>query len=299
MLLITGANGFLGSAIVRQALQRGIAVRAMVRPGSSIDLLADFPSDHIVEADLEKPESLELATRGCTAVINCAGTTSEAAPDLELSRRTNVEGLRALLAACAKNGARRFIQMSSQSSLPTNASAYGKTKWEAEQVLRASAGIDWTILKPSIIYGPQLRGIFAKMVAHCDKLPVMPIIGSGNEEQRPVHVDDVAVAALDCLATPATIGGTYDLGGKDVLSFTDFVKAIIRARGRKTPCFHLPVPIALVIATVLSTFLKNPPLTPDNVRGIKLAPHVDNTAAERDFHYNPRTFEDGLQDLKK
>lgn len=297
LLLVTGGNGFLGSAIVREALRRGLAARAMARENSDLSLLEGVPRENLAFGDLTAPETLQAATRGCSAVINCAGATSETSPDMEHSRRLNVQGLKDLLAACRENSVRRFIQISSQSAQPENPSAYGKTKWEADQVLRAAEGFDWTILKPSIIYGPQLRGIFAKMVAHCDKLPVMPILGSGKELQRPVHVDDVAAAALDALNAPASIGNTYDLGGRDNMPFTDFIKAILRARGRNTPCFHLPIPIALAIAQILSLFLKNPPLTPDNVRGVKMAPFVDNTAAERDLNYRPRSFEEGLKEI--
>ena len=296
MILITGASGFLGSAVVRLAREHGLAIRAMARPTSRLDLLPNLNPEEIVRADMANPASLADAVKGVTAVIHCAATTSQGAPDLELSRRINVAGTQALIDACKSAGVLRFINISSQSAHPANPSVYGKTKLEQDERVKAS-GLDWTILRPSIIYGPQSKGIFDKMLQYCRKLPVIPIIGPGREEMRPIHVDDVAAAALTCIDEPRTIGQTYDLGGADVVSFNDFIGQILDALGRKAWRFHLPIPIALAIARVLSAMMKNPPLTPDNVTGIQTARHVDISAAQRDFDFNPRSFKQGLEEM--
>ncbi|NQU42996.1 Gfo/Idh/MocA family oxidoreductase, partial [bacterium] len=296
MILVTGASGFLGSAVVRLARARGLRVRAMVRGESSLNLLGGLPEEFLARADLEDPGSLDLAVQGAEAVIHCAAATPERAPDLETSRRINVEGTRALLEACARGGVKRFIQISSQSAHPDNPSVYGRTKLAADGVLKELAGIGWTILKPSIIYGAQAKGIFDKMAEHCRRLPVVPVIGP-KSEMRPVHVDDVAWAALACLEKPGSIGQTYDIGGADVLAFQDFIQAIIHALGKRKPTVPLPIPVALALAHSLSLVMKNPPLTPDNVRGIQTAPHVDISAAQKDLGFRPRFFAQGLRDI--
>jgi predicted dehydrogenase/nucleoside-diphosphate-sugar epimerase len=296
MLLVTGASGFLGSAVVRVARQRGMQVRAMVRTSSSLALLGDLPSDAIIRADMTDPASLDRAVQGCDAVIHCAATVSTGAPDLEKSRKVNVEGTRLLLEACVKAGVRRFVNIGSQSAVPENPSVYGRTKLEQDRVLKATAGIDWTILKPSLIYGAEAKGIFHKMVDLCRKAPVIPNIGSGHEELRPVHADDVAAAALDCLSHPATIGKEYDLGGADSMEMREFVGEILKAVGKKAFLFNLPCPLAMIAARMLSLVLKNPPVTPDNVMGIRMLRHVDISAAERDFGYAPRPFARGLRE---
>jgi nucleoside-diphosphate-sugar epimerase len=305
MILITGASGFLGSAVVRLAREHGLAIRAMVRPSSRLDLLPNLNPEEIIRADMADPASLAQAVKGITAIVHCAATTSQGAPDLELSRRINVAGTQALIDACKAETSKRrqdawttirFINISSQSAHPANPSVYGKTKLEQDERVMASA-LDWTILRPSIIYGPQSKGIFDKMLQYCRKLPIIPIIGPGREEMRPIHVDDVAWAALACLDEPKTIGQIYDLGGADVVSFNDFIGQILEALGRKAIRFHLPISIALTIARVLSAVMKNPPLTPDNVTGIQTARHVDISAAQRDFNFNPRSFKQGLEEI--
>ena len=294
MLLVTGANGFVGSAVVQLALQKNIPVRAMVRESSDLTLLENTPSEIQVCADMDDPASLARAIEGVTTVVHCAATTSSMAPDLELSRKINVEGTHALLEACRTQGVTRIINISSQSAHPDNPSVYGKTKLEQDQVVRSETQINWTILRPSIIYGPVARGIFNKMVGLCRKLPVIPVIGSGREPMRPLHVEDLAEGILQCIESPATYGNSYDLGGADSLEFNQFLEEILQAIGQKKMLIHLPIPIALVIARVLSTFLKNPPLTPDNVTGISTVKFVDITAAHKDFGFMPRLFYDGL-----
>ncbi len=297
MILVTGASGFLGSAVVHLCKRRGLAVRAMIRPTSDRTLLAGIPDDDIVLADMTDDESLIKATEGATAIVHCAATVSTGAPDLELSRRVNVQGTEMLLDACHHNGVPRIINISSQSAHPDNPSVYGQTKMEQDEVIRADHDIQYTILKPSIIYGPQAKGIFDKMVGFCKKMPVIPIIGSGREEMRPIHVNDVAAAALDCIAVDQTIGKTYDLGGRDVLEFNDFIRTLLSVLDRKAFLFHLPIPIALVIAKTASAVMKNPPLTPDNVTGIQTVKHVDISDAQRDFDFDPRGFEEGLRQM--
>ena len=302
-ILVTGASGFVGSAIVRLAVSRGLGVRAMARKGTSLNLLSGVPlsPDAIVHAEMTDPATLVKAVEGVEAVVHCAATTSEMAPDLELSRRVNVEGIRSLLEACNQAGVRRFIQMSSQSAHPANPAVYGRTKLEADECLRATRDIDWTILRPSIIYGPQGKGIFAKMLRYCRTLPVIPIPGNGKEEERPIHVDDVASAVLACLAEPKTIGKTYDLGGSEVLEFDDFIRTILKVIGKKKMLVHLPLPFLLLASQALSLIMKNPPVSPDNIRGIKAAglQHVDNSAAQRDFNFAPRGFSEGLREVLK
>lgn len=298
MILVTGASGFLGSAVVRLALRKGLKVRAMVRESSSLDLLPALEEEALVRANMADPDSLDRAVDGVEAVVHCAATTSQAAPDLEKSRQVNVEGTRALLEACARHGVKRFINISSQSAHSGNSSVYGQTKREQDEVVQAGEP-DWTILKPSIIYGAEAKGIFDKMVGYCRKLPVIPIIGPGREEMRPVHVDDVAAAALSCLEKPESVGQTYDIGGADAMEFNAFIEAILKALGQKKPFFHLPIPVALAIAHVAGKVMANPPLTPDNVKGIQTAPHVDIRAARRDLDFQPRSFAQGLRDIWK
>lgn len=293
MILVTGASGFLGSTVANLAASRELSVRALVRKNSDCSQLILAPEVLFI-GDMQDHESLEHAVKGVDAVIHCAATTSATAPDPDLSQRVNVEGSRALVAACEKHHVRRYVQISSQSALAHNQSVYGRTKFQADEIVRASR-LDWTILKPGLIYGPGKSGVFQKVVEFVDKFPVVPVLGSGQHEQRPVHVEDVAWAALECLKTDATIRKEYDLGGQSTLTFDEMIRAIMDGRGKRKPLAHLPLPLCMLLAKVLGTVMKNPPVTTDNVLGVRIAGHVDNTAAERDFGFNPKEFKSEMR----
>ncbi|MCX7014284.1 MAG: hypothetical protein NTW86_17320 [Candidatus Sumerlaeota bacterium] len=135
------------------------------------------------------------------------------------------------------------------------------------------------------------------MVEFTEKFPVVPVLGDGRYEQRPVHVGDVAWAALRCLSTPAAIRKEYDLGGADAMEFNAMIRSILAARGRRKRLLHVPLPLCLALAWGLGLAMKNPPVTADNVYGVRHAPHVDNGPAERDLGYRPRSFEEGLRGI--
>jgi NADH dehydrogenase len=290
MILITGASGFLGRRLVQLAQEQGRAVRALVRrPPADPDL----PADSICQGDITDAATLTAAVSGVDAVIHAAATTSETAPDEALSQRTNVQGTRNLIKASRSAGVKRWVQISSLSANSRNNSVYGRTKFAADEEVRCS-GLDWTILQPGTIFGPGARGLFAKIVRLTSGLPIVPVLGSGKQSMRPIHVDDAARAALACLEKPATFGQTYALGCRDAITFNDFLRGVARAQGKRKWLFHLPLFLCFPIARVLGLLLKNPPVTVDNLVGIKQMTAPDISAAQKDFGFAPLTFAEGL-----
>lgn len=292
-VLVTGAAGFLGSAVVRLAREQGHEVRALVRPSSDVSAL-DLAPDQIAVGDLSHPASLAAAAEGMQAVIHCAAATSETASDPRHFEAVNIEGTRNLLAAAEQAGARRWIQISSMSAHESMPSHYGRTKFEADKLVRASS-LDWTILQPSIIYGPGERGLVAKTARMLRRLPVLPIIGPGTELIRPIHADDVALAALAALERPTSIKKTYMLGGADEVTLEQFMKLLAERAGLRRPVVHIPIGLALFAARALGLIMKSPPVTADNVFGVKFVRRVKLCAAETDLDFKPRSLADGLR----
>lgn len=295
MLLVTGASGFLGSTVANLAKRRGMAVRGLVRQNSDRGRLR-LEDSEIAVGDMTDGDSLCRATHGATAAIHCAATTSSSKPDWELSRAVNIDGMRSLIEACREAGVRRLIQISTQSSLKENPSAYGQSKYQADQLLRES-DLEWTILRPGLIYGPGRAGVFEKVVEFTEKFPFVPVLGDGRNVQRPVHVDEVAWATLRCLEAPGSIRNAYDLGGAEPLEFNAMIRAILEARGRRKPLIHIPLPVCMILARILALAMSDPPVTADHVLGVRLAPHLDNEPAERDLDFRPRTFQVGLREI--
>jgi nucleoside-diphosphate-sugar epimerase len=295
-ILVTGAAGFLGSEVVRVAREQGHDIRAFVRRrgGPALDIL---PEAAVFLGDLARPDTFPPAVAGVEAIIHCAAATSAGAPDIELSRRVNVEGTARLLRAaseCNPDSPPRWIQISSMSAHPGSTSVYGRTKLGADEAVRASA-LPWTILRPSLIYGPGDRGLVSKTLAIMRRLPVVPVVGSGREMIRPVLASDVGAAALACIEAPSTIGRTYMIGGADEITFNEFLRRLAEATGLRRPLIHVPIPVALLLATALGFLSRNPPITVDNVLGIREAQSVEIGPAMADFGFQPRSLEEGLR----
>ena len=292
MILITGASGFLGAHLANYAAKRGRAVRCMVRRSSET---SDLNPKHmeIRHGDLLDPHSLRAALESpVRTVVHCAATTSETKVDYAQSFKVNVEGTRNLLHVCQEQGIERFIMISTQSANEQNPSAYARTKLAADLAVKESP-LAFTILKPSTIYGPGSKGLFAKMVRLLDSVPVVPILGSGSRLIRPTHVFDVCEAILECERSDQVLGRTYDLGGRDLVSYEDFIGSILQARRKKKPFVHVSIPVCRALAAAFS-FLKNPPFTRDNLLGLNQNQVCSIDAARNDFGFSPRGLREGL-----
>jgi predicted dehydrogenase/nucleoside-diphosphate-sugar epimerase len=292
MILITGASGFLGSHLANYSAKRGRDVRCVVRRTSETSALNANRMD-IRQADLSDPSSLRAALESpVRTVVHCAATTSETKVDYAQSFQVNVEGTRNLLQACRDQGVERFIMISTQSANERNPSTYARTKLAADLAVQESP-LAYTILKPSTIYGPGSKGLFAKMVRLLDSVPVVPILGSGSRLIRPIHVFDLCEAILECEDSGQAFGKTYDLGGRDLVSYEDFIGSILQARRKKKPFVYLSLPVCRALAAAFS-FLKNPPFTRDNVLGLNQNQVCSIDAARNDFGFSPRGLREGL-----
>jgi nucleoside-diphosphate-sugar epimerase/predicted dehydrogenase len=293
-IAITGGTGFIGSAIVRRMAAHGYQFRCLVRPESN---LARLPGDvETVQGDVRDADSLRRLLEGCQAVYHLAAATSAGASrDQALREAINVGGTRNLIEACRAVGVQRVIVMSSQSVKRERQAAYGRTKKQADEMLLAS-GLDVTILRPTIVYGPGAKGIFAQMVKLIEALPIVPIIGSGRYQTQPTYIEDVAQAAEAALKSPASIGQTYDLGGADRIEFREFIRRIAEARNLKKRLVNVPIWMVMLGARLLGLVMKRPPITVDNVLGVIQETQIDLEPARHDLAYNPVGLEAGLRE---
>jgi nucleoside-diphosphate-sugar epimerase len=292
-ILITGAAGFLGSHVARLAARRNHQIRCFVRPTSNLEGLG-VSREHLCLGDMTDAASVHEAVKGMYAVIHCAATTSEGAPDLELSRRVNVEGTRRLLEAALAAGAKRWIQISSMSAHPDSTSVYGRTKLEADEVVRQSDA-DWTILRPSLIFGPGGKGLVAKTQQLMKKLPVMPVVGPGRELIRPVFVTDVAHAALNCLESPITIHKTYMIGGADEIELNEFFRRLGARIGAKRPLIHIPIPVAMLMARAFGLVTKTRPSRSTMCSASSRPSASTSRPRDHDFQFAPMGFDEALE----
>jgi uncharacterized protein YbjT (DUF2867 family) len=299
-IFVTGASGFVGTAILAELLNRDYPVKALVNRHP-----IEMPAVESIRADLFDRDALAKAMHGCSAVIHLVGIITEN-PSAGLTfERMHFQATRNAVDAAKSAGIRRFIHMSALGSRPDAVSDYHKTKHQAEEYLRTS-GHDWTLLRPSMIHGP--RGEFMKMEANWSRKKAMPFLfmpyfgrgflGTGGAGMlQPVYVNDVARAFVDSIEKPQTIGRTYALAGSEQLTWpqmhTTASQAIVHKR-RAT--LGIPAWYAKALTRILPR--RWLPFNRDQV----IMSQEDNTATPaelesfaQDFGWRPASFSATLQ----
>ena len=228
ILAMTGATGFVGSALLEQALAGGHHVRALTRRRQP-----ERDGVTWITGALDRPEALVALATGADAIVHVAGVVS--APDRAGFVAGNIDGTRAMIAAAATAGVRRFVHVSSLSAREPDLSTYGWSKAEAETLVERS-GLDWSIVRPSGVYGPgdkEMRDLFKAATLGIALLPPRGTVSL-------VAVDDLARLLLT-LATRAVPPAIYEVDDGHVLTHADLAQAIGRAVGRrKVLALHLP-----------------------------------------------------------
>lgn len=263
-LLVTGASGFVGSALARHLVERGFAVRGTARGASSA-----MPAGvHPIHAELAERTDWSAALGGVDTVVHCAARVHvmrEAAVDpLAEFRRVNVEGTLGLARQAAAAGVRRFVFLSSIKVLgestrpgrpftpddrPAPEDAYGTSKHEAEAALLALAaatGLEVVIIRPPLVYGPGVKGNFASLVRWVRRGRPLPF-GAIDNRRSLVALDNlVSFSALcaDRARSPSAANQVYLVSDGQDESTPDLVRRIARAYGARPAL--LPVPPALM-----------------------------------------------------
>jgi len=288
-VLVTGAAGFIGRDLVDHLLSLNYRVKAFVRPARAGELPV---SDRltVIPGDVRDLQALIAALAGVKVVVHLASRKSGERDSVDV----NVGGAEQLVKACRTRAVERIINVSTQSVKLRWLGAYGRTKREAERMLHTS-GRAVTTLRPSVVYGPDVTGVFARMRYFMTRLPIVPVIGDGRWRSRPIHVRDVSQAIVACIENDATVGQTYDLGGPDEVSLDEFLDAIGATLGLKCRKLHIPAPVGLVLAWALARVTDAPPLTVSNVLGSTQNTHCDPTRAVRDLGITPVGLADGLE----
>jgi NADH dehydrogenase len=296
-VFVTGGSGFVGSAVLDELIGRGYQVNALVNRRK-----LDRADVNSIAGGLFIDRALDEGMRGADAVIHLVGIIMERPSKGITFERIHFEGTQRVVDAARRNGVKRYLHMSALGTRPGAASDYHKTKYRAEEYVRAG-GLDWTIFRPSFIHGP--RGEFMQMEAKWarGKAPpflFMPYFGAGFMGRRgagklqPVYVGDVARAFGDAIEKPQTIGEVYPLGGPDVVTWPQMHHIVSKAIvGRERAAVALPAWYAKALTHVVPA-----PLLPFN-RDQVIMSQEDNTCDLAkfvdDFGWTPRPFEETVK----
>jgi NADH dehydrogenase len=267
-VFVTGATGFVGREIVRQLREAGHSIRVLARHRHSPQVQETISrwGAEVHPGNVLETASLEGALSGMEAVVHLVGIIAEVGEST--FERVHADGTRNILAAAQQAGVRRFIHMSALGTRPNAAARYHQSKWAAEELVRRS-GLEFTIFRPSLIYGPGDRfiNLFARIAR---RSPVVPLLGSPRATFQPVAVEAVAAAFVRSLGEPKSVGQTYDLCGPEALTLAEIVDQILAVRHWKRLKLHVPVGLARCQAACLEFVFrrllgKAPPLSRDQL----------------------------------
>jgi uncharacterized protein YbjT (DUF2867 family) len=273
LILVTGANGFVGGHVVHALRAADQDVRALVRDPRKAARLEGWGVELAV-GDMTDAASLRQAVGGCDTVVHLVAVRQGRE---ELFRRAMVEGTRDLLAAAQEAGVRRFVHMSALgvSEETKDLVPYYRAKWETEQLV-AGSGLPHAIFRPSFIFGSD-GGILPTFVKLARFAPVTPIVGSGRQRIQPIWVDDVAAYFQRSVDLPDATGRTFELGGPDAVTWNEFWHRLKRVRRMRRPSVHVPIPLMRVNALVTERLPGNIPLTNDLLTMLQ---HGDNVVSD-------------------
>ena len=243
MILLTGATGTVGSALLSRLTARGAPVRCLVRDPRRLG--PERVRVQIALGDLGEPSSFRHALRGVSTVVHAAASIRDQ-PRAAIEETNALATLR-LVSAAERSGAERFVLFSAIGAGIHSTSRFMRSKSLAERAVESS-GLSGTVLAPSIVYSP--GDPWLRLLERLSYLPVVPVPGSGRALYQPIFAGDVAECALAVLDSDSTSDGEeadgtrrFELAGPEILSHEAIVALVLRAARRPRRRLNLPMPL--------------------------------------------------------
>jgi len=288
---IAGGTGFIGKVIIKKLVEAGHRVVALIRQGSLLKIasISGMESRYIY---YDSPTQINKTLENCQALISLAGIIRE-------TKESSFDYVHhliplSLVKAAKDTGVKRFIQMSAlgvDSDLDTE---YMQTKRLGENVVKSS-GLDFTIFRPSVVFGPEDRfvNLFAKMIK---RLPVVPVIGDGQYRLQPVSVYNVVDGFVKCLESTQTFGKIYDIAGSEKYTFNEILDIIGKSLGKKrVRKFHQPAGLIQLMAGLFGRF-QFFPITKDQLKMLFAENITNDDSFYKDLDITPIGFPEGIRE---
>ena len=262
-VLVTGATGFVGSALCGQLRAAGHSVIAAVRRGSGLP-------DEMAIGEMSSLTNWRTGLAGCDTVIHLAARVhvmNDTAQDpLALYRATNTEATLNLARQAAQAGVKRFVFISTikvngegrgaayrETDVPAPEDAYAISKWEAEQGLQRIAretGLEVVILRPPLVYGPGVKANFLRLMKTIQRGWPLPL-GAIHNRRSLLYLGNFVDAIRLCVEHPAAAGQTFLLDDGQAVSTPELIRAVARAMGRPARLLAVPVGVLAFVGALL------------------------------------------------
>jgi uncharacterized protein YbjT (DUF2867 family) len=302
-ILVTGANGFVGSHLVPALVDAGHSIVALVRDDDAAGLVVRrLGADQqtavtICLGDVTRPDSLPDAVAGADAVLHLAAIPRDWDGGASL-RLVNVEGTRNMLAAARGAGIRRFVHLGAMGVEDDPDLHYASSKAKATVLVRAS-DLDWTVLEPSVLFGP--RDGFFNIIAGLVRLSpgIVPITGRGQARFQPLAIADLARITVAVFADRDSIGHGYPLGGPRYWTYRAIVGEVLRGMGRRRLLLPMPVPLIRLVAGTAEAVRLPFPAATDQLRQLRLDNVGPLDGVRAAFGFDPTPMEGNLTYLRR
>lgn len=293
-VLVTGANGYLGTYICKELLRNDYHVIGFVHEHLASRIIHDeriryIPCDISKEVHPQVREAISGKT--ILAVVNAAALLGSS--DYQRNYDVNAAGVKNMIRFAEQIGVTRFIHISSVVVIKEFKGPYGETKLIGQRFLESS-GLEYTVFIPAMILGPESLGL-NRILANMFRFPlVVPIIGSGKQTQNPVFVEDFAWAIVRSIGERKSFRKTYQISGDEVISFRDLVRKILKLKKRKKVMVPVPVALARLLGKVFQRVQKVPLFTAEHVKGILQDSRLDNQEIKEDLQFKPCPLDESL-----
>ena len=277
-ILLLGGNGFTGKFVCKELIKRNITFRCLLRRYTDIDWFIKNKIDFTF-GNIDSRNDLLKSLNGCNYLIN---TTSLAYINLDN-----------LLSCCDQKNIQRYLFVSSTSIFTKLNPKSKKLRMEAEEKIK-SRNINWTILRPTMIFGTPGDRNLIKIIKWISKYPFILIPGNGLALQKPVYVEDLSWAIVESILNKNTIKRIFNISGKENISFNSIINIIEDKLKKRTYKIYLSKRFCLYITQIFEFFRLNLPLKSEQIRRINEDKLFSNKDAIDLIKYSPIKFESAI-----
>jgi len=284
-IIVTGAAGLVGQNLVPLLVKQGYRVTALDR-NRNIRLLQQLnPSVQCITADVSTHGSWESAFKSADCVVQLHAQIAAASSGPFV--QSNVQGVKNILALCEKNKVKNLIHLSSSVVISVAKDEYTRTKRAGEELVVKSK-IPHTILRPPLMYGCFDAKHLGWITRFMEKIPIVPIPGSGKYLRQPLYVNDMCNVIV-ALTKRKPENRIWNIIGHEKIPYIDMLKIICTTRGWKRIFIPLPLPVFAFMLRVYSFVTRKTVFTPEQMKALVAGDEfpVDNWSAEFGVKYTP------------
>jgi len=290
-IFLTGVTGKIGKVLLNEIRAKGYSLIVLCRESSMISY---DPEIKIVSGDLLDPDGYCSALTGVDTVVHMAAVSYAKDPDEYYN--VNSEGTLKLIGKCVEYNVKRFIYVSTW-AISEESGHYGRSKLIAERYVKES-GLDWVIVRLSEVYGVSENSGLDLILKNIDRSGFLPILGGGNYKIAPVHIRDVISVLERVIEDDDKKYREYNAFGPEILTFKQFIDKVMALKKVHKIKVHVPIWLFKMMASIMSSFLKNSPYVPDQALRLLSEKTWDISLAAHELSYKPAKLEDILGENK-